>query len=172
MADYELLHAAAARLDREAVPEDATNRVALLAATYRLRVLGARSLLRMGLPDLAFRVLDGDWPDSVGDPPPPPVHLDDAVGELRRDLVDGVVEELLRVRALVDGIVGTPNPLTDRQTELVALLADGLSLEQAASRLHLTRDTVKRTVERAFAATGTHRQPHLVAVALRGRWIA
>jgi DNA-binding CsgD family transcriptional regulator len=141
--------------------EPLVDRVTAVSATWYWRCVGAETLLRAGHPTAALRVLHGeDWPDRLDPTPDPALPL------------ASIHDDLRNLRSIIDGMVGTPNPLTGQQTRVVACIAGGLTLQEAAGRLFVSRDTVKRTVERSFAVTGTARQPHLVAVALRGRWIA
>lgn len=55
-------------------------------------------------------------------------------------------------------------PLTDREIEVLCLLAQGLSAEAAGQRLYLSRNTVRTHVKRMRAAVGARNVAHLVAI--------
>ncbi|MBR0754695.1 helix-turn-helix transcriptional regulator [Bradyrhizobium jicamae] len=57
--------------------------------------------------------------------------------------------------------------LTPAEARLVALLAGGLSITDAADRLGIVRDTARNQLKSVFAKTGTHRQPELVGLVLQ-----
>lgn len=52
--------------------------------------------------------------------------------------------------------------LTRRESETAALLAEGASAQEIASRLELTVGTVRFNIKRIFQKTGTHSQTALV----------
>jgi DNA-binding CsgD family transcriptional regulator/PAS domain-containing protein len=56
--------------------------------------------------------------------------------------------------------------LTDREAELVALLADGYRLDAAAAQLGVGRETVRTHLARSLHKTGTERQTDLVRLTL------
>jgi DNA-binding CsgD family transcriptional regulator len=58
--------------------------------------------------------------------------------------------------------------LTRAEAELALLLADGLSLEEAAERRHVTLNTARSQLKRVFAKTGARRQSDLVRIVLGG----
>lgn len=63
--------------------------------------------------------------------------------------------------------------LSDRQRQVVRLVADGLSNAQVAEALSLTEDTVKKYVSRILASTGCHSRTELAILArpdLHLRW--
>jgi DNA-binding NarL/FixJ family response regulator len=55
--------------------------------------------------------------------------------------------------------------LTDRETEVLGLVARGLSNDEVASHLHLSRATVKTHVSRAMTKLGAHDRAQLVIAA-------
>lgn len=57
--------------------------------------------------------------------------------------------------------------LTPRQREILELLADGASTEQIASRLHLSRETVRNHIRHISKRLGTKSRLESVAVARR-----
>jgi DNA-binding NarL/FixJ family response regulator len=66
-------------------------------------------------------------------------------------LLDPQVQARL-LQGLTDG--RSPGPLTDRETEVLALIAGGLSNAEIAARLVVSEATVKTHVNRVFAKTG------------------
>jgi DNA-binding NarL/FixJ family response regulator len=65
-----------------------------------------------------------------------------------------------------------PNGLTRRQTEIVSLMADGLTDAQVGEALHISVKTVKTQLQFAFdRANVPHRRGALIARALREGWI-
>ena len=60
---------------------------------------------------------------------------------------------------------GTLDVLTDRERELVALVAHGLTNEAIAARLHLSPLTVKTHINRAMSKLGARDRSQLVVVA-------
>jgi DNA-binding NarL/FixJ family response regulator len=65
----------------------------------------------------------------------------------------------------------TLDVLTDREREMVALVASGLSNEDIAVRLHLSPLTVKTHVNRAMSKLGVRDRAQLVVVAYRTRLV-
>src|SRR5512139_1217719 len=61
----------------------------------------------------------------------------------------------------------TPTDLTPRQTQMLALMADGMGYKQIAHSLGLAEATVKSTLGRAYARLGAVHGAHAVALALR-----
>jgi LuxR family transcriptional regulator, maltose regulon positive regulatory protein len=78
--------------------------------------------------------------------------------------------------AHVEGAVRTQAPpaevsLTPRQSEVLSLVADGLSDREIAGRLCLSEHTVHRHVSNIFLRLGVSTRPAAVARALRGRML-
>jgi DNA-binding NarL/FixJ family response regulator len=101
--------------------------------------------------------------------------------------LDSSAEELrAAVRALSEGlIVGTPlllfpseeetsarGPLTDREAEVLALLAKGLANKQIAVALGISEHTVKFHVSSIYAKLNVTNRTEAVRAGLRGGWIA
>ncbi|BDB28911.1 helix-turn-helix transcriptional regulator (plasmid) [Cupriavidus sp. P-10] len=59
--------------------------------------------------------------------------------------------------------------LTQRESELAAMLASGLALTDVASQLGITIGTARGYLKHVLAKTGTHRQGELVSLLLRGQ---
>lgn len=65
---------------------------------------------------------------------------------------------------------GTPRlgcPLTEREIQVLEAVASGLRNDGVACRLHLSTDTVKTHLRRAFAKLGAADRSHAVAEAFR-----
>ncbi|RUR52731.1 helix-turn-helix domain-containing protein [Halomonas populi] len=61
--------------------------------------------------------------------------------------------------------------LTKRQTEIVELLASGLTAEQAATSLSRAVPTVRRHIQLAYERVGAKNTAHLVAISIRKGFI-
>lgn len=61
--------------------------------------------------------------------------------------------------------------LTDADRAMLLMLADGLTLKQAAARLGTSPSAVGTRLSRLYAETGTSNGTHLVATALRHGWL-
>ena len=73
------------------------------------------------------------------------------------------------VGALLDHRAGgRPSPLTQREAEILQLLANGLSTQAAASQLFLAPATVRSYIENAMQKLDTHSRTAAVATAMRG----
>jgi DNA-binding NarL/FixJ family response regulator len=57
--------------------------------------------------------------------------------------------------------------LTNRETEVVALAAGGLTNVAIAHRLHVSETVIKEHLRTASHKLGTHNRTHTVAVSLR-----
>ena len=101
--------------------------------------------------------------------------------------MDASAEELIAaIHALAEGlIVGTRSllfppeeetpvrgPLTDREAEVLALLAKGLANKQIAVLLTISEHTVKFHVSSIFTKLGVTNRTAAVQGGLRGGWIA
>jgi DNA-binding NarL/FixJ family response regulator len=60
-----------------------------------------------------------------------------------------------------------PMTLTSRETDVLSLVADGLTVREIAERLGLGNRTVEGYKQRAFAKLGVQNQSHAVSLALR-----
>lgn len=65
----------------------------------------------------------------------------------------------------------SPCPLSKREYEIVALLADGWAALNIAARLNLSHATVRNHIQNALRKLEVHSQVEVVALALRRGWI-
>ncbi len=63
-------------------------------------------------------------------------------------------------------------PLTERQLEIVALVAEGLTNREIAARLFISHNTVKVHLRNVFAKTGVASRTELSMLAMREGWVA
>jgi DNA-binding NarL/FixJ family response regulator len=63
--------------------------------------------------------------------------------------------------------VGADAPLTEREREILQLLAEGLHTEEVARRIGLSAETVKSDTKRAILKLEADTRVHAVAIALR-----
>jgi DNA-binding CsgD family transcriptional regulator len=71
-------------------------------------------------------------------------------------------------RAISPDLLQTFYDLTPAEAELVGLLAEGVSLEEAAKRRGVTINTVRSQLKNVFAKTDTNRQGELIRLVLTG----
>ena len=62
-------------------------------------------------------------------------------------------------------------PLTTKQRETLQLIADGLSNDEAASRLHIAVRGVEQRVAAARWVLGANNRVHMIALAIRKGYI-
>jgi two-component system response regulator DesR len=78
--------------------------------------------------------------------------VDQLAGVIRRVVAgDRVIDPGLAVAALTSG----PNPLTDRERDTLAAAVDGSPIGEIATRLHLSKSTVRNYLSSAIQKTGT-----------------
>jgi DNA-binding NarL/FixJ family response regulator len=105
----------------------------------------------------------------------PPAELLDAVRRaaagdtpFSRDVLHRLVGQAVRSRTPAGTVTAEPEPdLTPREREVLALVADGLSNQQIADRLHVGVTTVKTHVANLLAKTGTANRIRLAILAIR-----
>ena len=69
--------------------------------------------------------------------------------------------------ALLMSQVGPDAPLSEREREILQLLAGGLHTQQVATRIGLSAETVKSDTKRAIQKLEADTRVHAVAIALR-----
>ena len=78
--------------------------------------------------------------------------VDQLAGIIRRVLAgDRVIDPTLAVAALTSG----PNPLTDRERDVLSAAVDGSPIGEIASRLNLSKSTVRNYLSSAIQKMGT-----------------
>ena len=70
-------------------------------------------------------------------------------------LVRGAMAALLGLEEDLEVVIGGPNPLTDREKEVLRHALDGLSAAVIAARVHLSPGTVRNHLSSAIGKTGT-----------------
>lgn len=78
-------------------------------------------------------------------------------------VVDALVRDERRPQA--------PGPLTEREVEVLRLVAEGHTNKEIAARLFVTSDTVNGHLDNVYRKLGVSDRAHAVAVALRGGWL-
>jgi DNA-binding NarL/FixJ family response regulator len=69
--------------------------------------------------------------------------------------------------ALLMSQLGTEAPLSEREREILQLLAEGLHTDEVARRIGLSAETVKSDTRRAIQKLEAHSRVHAVAIAVR-----
>lgn len=97
---------------------------------------------------------------------------------VERDTADGATAPAAAVTVLVSDGEQATHPrtealrcyyeLTPAEAELTSLLSQGLSLEEAASKRGVSRNTARGQLKRIFSKTRTNRQAELVGLVLKG----
>jgi two-component system nitrate/nitrite response regulator NarL len=64
---------------------------------------------------------------------------------------------------------GATTSLTERETQVITMMAEGLSVPQIAARLHLARSTIKTHVQTLYEKLGVSDRGAAVAEAMRRR---
>ena len=94
--------------------------------------------------------------------------IEDLVTALRRVLAgERVVDPALATAALSVG----PNPLTDREWDVLAAAADGSPIADIAGRLHLSESTVRNYLSAAIGKTGARNRIEAVGTARHNGWL-
>jgi two-component system, NarL family, response regulator DesR len=87
---------------------------------------------------------------------------------LRRVLSgDTVIDPTLATAALTVG----PNPLTDREKQVLSASADGATIADIAARLHLSESTVRNYLSSVIGKTGTRNRMEALQTARSQGWL-
>jgi two-component system response regulator DesR len=78
-----------------------------------------------------------------------------------------VIDPSLAAAALSAG----PNPLTDREREVLAAAADGSMIADIATRLHLSESTVRNYLSAAIGKTNARNRIEAVQAARAQGWL-
>lgn len=136
------------------------------AAELRRRVPGCRVLIltTFGRPGYLRRAIEaGAMGFLVKDGPVE--QLAAAVRRVRAG--ERVVDPALAAAALAAG----PDPLTDRERDVLREAAGGATVADIAARLHLSESTVRNYLSAAITKTGTRNRIEAVGVAQSNGWL-
>jgi two-component system NarL family response regulator len=91
------------------------------------------------------------------------------------DTMRSAIEAVADFNSFIDPAVKPdglgPQRITRRQREILQFFADGLSTDDAASRLNLSPETVRTHAKACLGRLGARDRAHAVAIALRGSLI-
>lgn len=93
------------------------------------------------------------------------------------DQLAGVVRRVLAGERIVDpalataALTGGPNPLTDRERAVLTEAADGSPVGDVASRLHLSKSTVRNYLSSAIQKTNTRNRIEAAQAARERGWL-
>jgi len=94
--------------------------------------------------------------------------VEELAAAIRRVLAgDRVIDPSLAAAALSAG----PNPLTDRERDVLAAAVDGSTIADIAGRLHLSESTVRNYLSAAIGKTGARNRMEAVAAARSQGWL-
>jgi two-component system response regulator DesR len=137
-----------------------------VAAELRDRLPSCRVLIltTFGRPGYLRRAMEaGTRGFLVKDGP-----VEELAGAIRRVLRgELVVDPELAAAALSAG----PNPLTEREREVLAAAADGATVADIAARLHLSESTVRNYLSSSIGKTGTRNRIEAARVARHNGWL-
>ncbi|MET7402535.1 response regulator transcription factor [Dactylosporangium sp. NPDC005572] len=136
------------------------------AAELRRRLPGCRVLIltTFGRPGYLRRAMEaGASGFLVKDGP-----VEELAAAIRRVLAgERVVDPALAAAALAAG----PDPLTDRERDVLREAAGGSTVADIAARLHLSESTVRNYLSAAITKTGTRNRIEAVGVAQSNGWL-
>ena len=94
--------------------------------------------------------------------------VEELAAAIRRVLAgERVVDPALAAAALSAG----PNPLTERERDVLAAAVDGSTVADIAARLHLSESTVRNYLSAAIGKTGSRNRIEAVRVARQQGWL-
>ncbi|MFI7070866.1 response regulator transcription factor [Micromonospora sediminicola] len=94
--------------------------------------------------------------------------VDELARAVRRVLAgDRVIDPALAAQALSVG----PDPLTDREREVLAAAMDGATVADVAAELHLSESTVRNYLSAAIGKTGTRNRIEAARTARANGWL-
>jgi two-component system, NarL family, response regulator DesR len=94
--------------------------------------------------------------------------VEDLASAIRKVLAgQTVVDPALAAAALTAG----PNPLTDRERDVLAVAVDGATIAEIAQRLHLSESTVRNYLSAAIGKTGSRNRMEAVQAARAQGWL-
>ncbi len=136
------------------------------AAELRRRLPGCKILIltTFGRPGYLRRAMEaGASGFLVKDGP-----VEELAAAIRRVLAgERVVDPALAAAALSAG----PNPLTERERDVLAAAVDGSTVADIAARLHLSESTVRNYLSAAIGKTGSRNRIEAVQVARQQGWL-
>ena len=93
--------------------------------------------------------------------------VDDLVRAIQVVAAGGTYLDPTAVAALISNRRGQARPLTQREREVLRLLADGMSNEKMGAELFISPQTVRTHVQKAMEKLGAQTRVQAVAIALR-----
>ncbi|KWV30235.1 response regulator transcription factor [Micromonospora rifamycinica] len=136
------------------------------AAALRRRLPSCRVLIltTFGRPGYLRRAMEaGARGFLVKDGP-----VEELAVAVRRVLAgERVIDPALAAAALAAG----PNPLTDREREVLVAAVDGATVADVAARLHLSESTVRNYLSAAIGKTGTRNRIEAARTARANGWL-
>ncbi|WP_371778458.1 response regulator transcription factor [Streptosporangium subroseum] len=136
------------------------------AAELRDRLPGCRVLMltTFGRPGYLRRAMEaGAAGFLVKDGP-----VEELAAAIRRVLAgEKVIDPALAAAALSTGA----NPLTDRERDVLVAAADGATIADISSRLHLSESTVRNYLSAAIGKTGTRNRVEAARTARHNGWL-
>jgi two-component system response regulator DesR len=137
---------------------------AAAALTQELPACRVLILTTFGRPGYLRRAMEsGAGGFMVKDGP-----VEDLAGAIRRVLAgERVVDPLLATAALSAG----PNPLTDRERDVLSAATDGSPIAEIAGRLHLSESTVRNYLSAAIGKTSARNRLEAIQTARANGWL-
>jgi two-component system response regulator DesR len=121
-------------------------------------------LTTFGRPGYLRRAMDGGAKGFLVKDAP----VEELAASIRRVLAgETVIDPALATAALTAG----PNPLTERERDVLAAAADGATIADVAARLHLSESTVRNYLSSAIGKTGTRNRMEALQTARLQGWL-